>query len=86
MTTLTALEIATNHPNGDILIEAVQHKETGKWTSLMYLLRDGNIHKLMLSFDINENFQGFETELEAKTKMDELCQVAIDHCKEKGFI
>lgn len=28
MTLITALEIATNYPNGDILITATQHKET----------------------------------------------------------
>lgn len=81
MTTLTAMEIASNYPNGDILIEGAQHKETGKWTSLMYMLRDGNIHKLMLSFDINEKFEGWETEKEAKDKMEELVQFAINRFK-----
>lgn len=79
MNLITALEIATNYSNGDILITAVQHKETEKWTSLMYLLRDGEIHKLMLSFDINENFEGWDTEQEAKDKMEELAQAAITH-------
>ncbi len=85
MRLLTALEIATNQPNGDILIEAMQHKETHKWASFMYLMRDGQIHKLMLSFDINEQFEGFDTEELAKTKMEELVQVAITHCREKGY-
>lgn len=81
MNLITALEIASNYPNGDILIEGAQHKETGKWTSLMYLMREGQIHKLMLSFDINEKFAGWDTEKEAKDKMEELAQAAIDHFK-----
>jgi hypothetical protein len=86
MRLLTALEIATNQPNGDILITAMQHKETLKWASFMYLMRDGNIHKLMLSYDIGENgFEGFDTEEIAKQKMEDLVQVAIEACREKGY-
>ena len=85
MRLLTALEIATNQPNGDILITAMQHKETLKWASFMYLMRDGKIHKLMLSYDINENFEGFDTEEIAKTKMEDLVKVATDLCREKGY-
>lgn len=81
---ITALEIASNYPNGDILIEAVQHKETGKWTSLMYMLRDGDIHKLMLSFDISNKFAGWDTEKEAKDKMEEIAQTAIKYVAENG--
>ena len=47
----------------------------------MYLLREGKIHKLMLSFDETEEFKGWETEEEAKAKMDELAQAAITHFK-----
>ena len=86
MTLLTALEIATNQPNGDVLIVAMQHKETLKWASFMYLMRDGHIHKLMLSYDIGVNgFEGFETEEIAKTKMEDLVKVATDICREKGY-
>lgn len=86
MRLLTALEIATNQPNGDILIEAMQHKETLKWASFMYLMRDGHIHKLMLSYDIGKNdFEGFDTEEIAKQKMEDLVQIAIDACREHGY-
>jgi hypothetical protein len=86
MRLLTALEIATNQPNGDILITAGQHKETLKWASFMYLMRDGNIHKLMLSYDIGVNdFEGFDTEEIAKQKMEDLVQFAINYCREKGY-
>lgn len=81
MTVLTAMEIASNYPNGDILIEAYKSKTTEKWFSFMYLLREGKIHKLMLSFDETEEFKGWETEEEAKAKMDELAQAAITHFK-----
>lgn len=86
MRLITALEIATNQPNGDILIVAMKHKETLKWGSFMYMMRDGNIHKLMLSYDIGENgFEGFDTEEIAKQKMEDLVQEAIDFCREKGY-
>lgn len=83
MTVLTALEIASNYPNGDILINSAQDKETLKWTSFMYLLRDGQIHKLMLSFNISETFQGWDTQKEAEDKMEEMAQIAITHVNEK---
>ena len=86
MTFITALEIATNQPNGDILITAGQHKETLKWGSFMFMMRDGNIHKLMVSYDIGENgFEGFDTEGIAIQKMEDLVKIAIDLCREKGY-
>lgn len=51
----------------------------------MYLLRDGHIHKTMLSFDINENFEGFNTKEEALSAMEELRDKAIEYCKDKNF-
>lgn len=86
MNLITAIEIDFNYPNGDILIEAAQHKETKKWASLMYLLRDGSIHKLMFSFDINEKFPGFDTKEEAVAKMEELAQVAIKYVEEQRVL
>ena len=84
MNLITALEIASNYPNGDILIEATQHKD--KWTSLMYMLRDGHIHKLMLSFDISEQFAGFDSKEEAISKMEEVAQAAIKYVNNKGAL
>lgn len=80
MTLITALEIEANYPQ-DILIEGLQHKETGKWSSVMYRLKDNTIHKTMLSFDIGENFEGFDTMEDAVEKMEELAQTAITHVK-----
>lgn len=86
MRLLTALEIATNQPNGDILITPIQHKETLKWGCLMYLMRDGHIHKLMLSYDIGVNgFEGFDTQEEANQKMEDIVKVAIEFCREQGY-
>ena len=76
MTLLTAMEIASNAPNGDIMISGVQNKETGKWISLMYLMRDGHIHKLMLSFDETETFKGWDTEDEAVKAMEDVKEMA----------
>ena len=82
MRLITALEIAGNYPD-NILIAAAQHKETGKWTSLMYMLRDDKqIHKLMLSFDINEKFLGWDTEQEAIEKMEDVAKAAMDAAAE----
>ena len=83
MRLLTAIEISTNYPNGDLKIVTAKDKETEKWTSLLYLMRDGEIHKLMLSFDINDEFKGWDTEDEAKNKMQELIDFAIDEVDKK---
>lgn len=83
MRLLTAFEIATNHPNGDIEIVTAQHKETNKWTSLLYMMRDGHVHKLMISFDINETFEGWDSEEEAKQKMQEVIDLAIEYVNGK---
>jgi len=78
MTFLTALEIAYNHKNGNISICSAQNKETKKYTSLMYLMKDGEIHKLMLSFDINDKFDGWDTEDEAIKEMEKVRDEAIN--------
>lgn len=85
MNLITALEIYTNHPNGDILITSAQHKETNKFTSLMYLMRNGHIHKLMLSFDINEKFSGWDKEEDAIKEMEKIRNSAIQYCKENNY-
>lgn len=85
MTLLTALEIATNQPNGDILITAKQNKKTLKWSSFMYLMRDGHIHKMILSSEIDEKFEGFDSEEIAKTNMENLVKLAVDFCREQGY-
>lgn len=74
MTLLTALEIAGNYPQ-NILIDAQKDPESENWTSLMYMTRNGCIHKLMLSFN---NFP-YKSKEEAISKMNEVSQVAIKH-------
>jgi len=78
MTLLTALEIAGNYPQ-NILIDAQQNPEKDEWTSLMYMTRNGGIHKLMLSFD------GFpyKTKDEAISKMKEVADRAIEYINKK---
>ncbi len=74
MTVLTALEIAGNYPEN---ISIIAHKapDRNAWTSFMYMLRNGDIHKTMLSFD---NFP-FKSKVEATSKMKEVAKAAIDH-------
>jgi hypothetical protein len=74
MTLLTALEIAGNYPE-NILIDAQKDPDSENWTSLMYMTRNGGIHKLMLSFD---NFP-YKSKEEAISKMEEVAQAAIKH-------
>ncbi len=85
MRLLTALEIASNQPNGDILITSEQDKKTLKWASFMYLMRDGQIHKLILSYEINQNFKGFDSKEDAIIKMENLVQYAIEYCRKQGY-
>ena len=65
MTLITALEIQTNGDNVKCL--AGGPDKTGKWTGWIYLYRDGDIHKAMLSTEAV-----FETEAEALTHMEDL--------------
>ncbi len=76
---LTALEIAGNYPD-NILIDAQKDPESENWTSLMYMTRNGGIHKLMLSFD---NFP-YKTKDEAISKMTEMAELAVNHIKEES--
>jgi hypothetical protein len=78
MTLLTAKEIEVNYPQ-NTLIEGIQDKETGKWTSVMYRLKNDMIHKTLLSFNINENFEGFDTMEDAIEKMEEIAKNVVEH-------
>lgn len=81
MTLLTAYEIANNYPD-NILIDAAQDKTTNKWLSAMYLIRNAQIHKTMLSFEINEGFSGFDSKEVAVAAMNEVAQAAIKYITE----
>ncbi len=63
LTFITALEIALTGPE-ERLIEALQDNDSGKWSSYLYIMRDGEIHKLLLSYDPQ-----FDTEELAKQAM-----------------
>ena len=49
MTLLTALELAGNYPD-NVLITSKEY-EGGKFAAFCYRLKDGDVHKLMLSTD-----------------------------------
>lgn len=70
MTTYSAMLISANYPE-NILIDARQNNITGKWTSAMYLLKDGNIHYEIVSF----NGHPFETKDIAVSKMEKVVEV-----------
>ena len=74
MTLLTALEIHGNYPD-NILIESSKQKDGEKWTSAMYMTRDGSIHKVMLSYD---GFP-FDSSDEAEKSMKDLAESAIEY-------
>lgn len=50
MKLITAIEIAENYPQ-NILITSSVSPENKKYNALCYRLKDGEIHKLMLSTD-----------------------------------
>lgn len=72
MTLLSALEIAGNYP-ANILIEVTTNGK--KWTSSMYMTREGSIHKLMLSFD---NFP-FDSKEAAEAQMRSVAEEAVKY-------
>ena len=71
---ITALEILTNYPD-NIKIESIKHKDEEKWGSIMYLTRNGHIHKIMLSYD---NFP-FDSEEKAKQAMEDIVELVQKH-------
>lgn len=78
MTLLSALEIAGNYPD-NISIRSGQDG-SGKWTSDMYMLRGGLIHKTMLSFD---GFP-FDSKEEAEQKMKDIADEACKYVNSLG--
>jgi hypothetical protein len=70
MTVLTAMELAGNYPE-NTKIES-QKATDGKFCSFLYMLRDGSIHKLMLSTKAV-----FETAKDAEDALHELGQWAV---------
>lgn len=70
MTVLTTLELAGNHPD-NTLINATE-QEDGKFSSFCHILRNGEIHKLLLSTK-----PVFDSEQEAIDKMTELIEDVI---------
>lgn len=83
MTRLTAIEIATNYPD-NLLIIGRQEKNR-KWTSLLYMTREDQIHKLMLSYDICDEFQGWDTENDAINNMKELVDAVVKTVNNGNF-
>lgn len=83
MNLITIIEIATNYPNGDILIETYKDKKYKKYGAHMYLMRNGNYHKTMLSFNLTDEFKGFDSSKKAKEAMNEYVEFAVNHYKDK---
>lgn len=81
MNLLTALEIYYNYPE-NISITAAQHI-SGRWCSFMYRLKEGFVHKLMLSYDITGEGGGFETDKEALDAMHNVAKQCIDYFQNK---
>ena len=75
MTLLTALEVAGNYPD-NILITHAQHNT--KYSGHCYLLRDGDIHKEMLS-----TTPVFSSSEEAESKMHEIAKICVDYVSQQ---
>lgn len=69
MTLITCLEIDSNYPE-NILLQTTEFR--GRWFSYMYLLRNGSVHKLMLSREPTETWFGFDTEEDALMDMQKI--------------
>lgn len=78
MTYITALEIESNWPD-NILISVFENTETGRFGSVMYMLRDGAIHKKMLT--LNAVYKSKE---QAEEKMGLLKDFAIAYVNNKN--
>lgn len=70
MTVRTALELASNYPE-NIKIESRESTD-GKYSGFLHVLRDGSIHKLLLSTEAV-----FETSDEAEKALHEICDWAV---------
>lgn len=70
MTQLTALELANNYP--DNILIASREAPDGKYAVLCYMMRNGEIHKLMLSspavFDSAEKAENYMHEVAKEVK------------------
>lgn len=70
MTQLTAMELAGNYPD-NILITSREAPD-GKYAIFCYMMRDGEIHKLMLSsspvFDSAEKAESYMHEVAKEAK------------------
>lgn len=65
-----------NNPE-NIWIMGVQNRQTLKWVSRMYLMKNGAVDKLLLSFEFSNSFEGWDTEDEAVSKMKEVAEITI---------
>jgi len=72
MTELTAIELAGNYPD-NIQIDALK-SDNGKFAAFCYRLKDGEIHKLMLSTQ-----PVFENEEEANNSLHEVAKACVKH-------
>lgn len=70
MTQLTALELAGNYPDNTLI--ASREAPNGKFAVFCYMMRDGEIHKLMLSsqpvFDSAEEAENYMHEVAKEVK------------------
>ncbi len=79
---ITALTIVNNYP-GNIYIDAGQNKDNEKWYGSMYLLRDGDIHRSLLSH--SHKSEGYDTKEEAENSLKEVCEKIIKAEKNGEF-
>ncbi|NBA76843.1 hypothetical protein GOQ04_14895 [Emticicia sp. ODNR4P] len=72
MTLRTVLEIAGNYPD-NIQIDSCK-QENGKYASFAYLLRDGQIHRLMVSTNAL-----FDSKEDANKVLKDFCENCLKH-------
>lgn len=67
---LTCIEITNCYPE-EVLVEAERY-DNGKWLGVLYRIKDGVVHKTLISQNATEDFHGYETKEEAIQKMEDL--------------
>lgn len=76
MTLATALTIVNNYPE-NILISAGYHTEKKGWYGTVYLLRDGEIHRSLISH--NSQYQKpFDSSELAENHLKEICEKVVE--------
>jgi len=84
MTAITALTIANNYPE-NIQISAGYNTDKKGWYGTVYLIRDGEIHRPLISHNSNYQ-QPFESAEKAEEHLKEICENVVESEKDGSLL